>query len=222
MNKRKIILLVALLCMVAILGVGGTLAYFTAEDSATNEFTVGNVKIDLIEPKWDEIGKHEAKDAYPGEALAKNPQVVNTGKNPCFVRIKVEGLEQFVKKYGKDAKIGLRYIDAEGVYHEGINKTDWEYNEADGYYYYKKVLATVATAGDAWNVGLVAKTPELFSQIVIPTQLKNDEKTEPVELKAYAVQAQGARPSWSAVQAMTVADIAAWFETCKPIDDNWN
>ena len=216
MNKRKIILLAALLVMVAILGVGGTLAYFTAEDSATNEFTVGNVKIDLIEPKWDEIGKHEAKDAYPGEALAKNPQVVNTGKNPCFVRIKVEGLEQFVKKYGEDAMIGLRYIDAEGVYHEGINKTDWEYNEADGYYYYKKVLATVATAGDAWNKGLVAKTPELFSQIVIPTQLKNDEVTKPVEIKAYAVQAQGARPSWSAVQSMTVAEIAEWFKTCAP------
>ena len=214
MNKRKIILLVALLCMVAILGVGGTLAYFTAEDSATNEFTVGNVKIDLIEPKWDEIGKHEAKDAYPGEALAKNPQVVNTGNNPCFVRIKVEGLEQFVKKYGEDAKIGLRYIDAEGVYHEGINTADWELYE--GYYYYKKVLATVATAGDAWNVGLVAKTPELFSQIVIPTQLKNGEATDPINVKAYAVQAQGARPSWSAVQGMTVAEIAEWFKTCAP------
>lgn len=220
MNKRKIILLAALLVMVAILGVGGTLAYFTAEDSATNEFTVGNVKIDLIEPKWDEIGKHEAEDAYPGEALAKNPQVVNTGNNPCFVRIKVEGLEQFVETYGEDAKIGLRYIDAEGVYHEGINTADWELYK--GYYYYKKVLATVATAGDVWNKGLVAKTPELFSQIVIPTQLKNDEVTKPVEIKAYAVQAQGARPSWSAVQAMTVADIAAWFETCKPVDDNWN
>ena len=217
MNKRKILLLAALLVMVAILGVGGTLAYFTAEDSATNEFTVGNVKIDLIEPKWDEIGKHEAKDAYPGEALAKNPQVVNTGNNPCFVRIEVTGLDQFVQTYGEDAMIGLRYIDADGVYHEGINETDWEYHE--GYYYYKKVLATVATAGDAWNVGLVAKTPELFSQIVIPTQLQNGEATKPVEIKAYAVQAQGARPSWSDVKVMSVADIAAWFDTCAP--DTW-
>lgn len=214
MNKRKIILLAALLVMVAILGVGGTLAYFTAEDSATNEFTVGNVKIDLIEPKWDEIGKHEAKDAYPGEALAKNPQVVNTGKNPCFVRIKVEGLEQFVETYGEDAKIGLRYIDADGKYHEGINTADWELYK--GYYYYKKVLATVATAGDAWNKGLVAKTPELFSQIVIPTQLENGEATTPINVKAYAVQAQGARPSWSAVQGMTVAEIAEWFKICAP------
>lgn len=217
MNKRKILLLAALLVMVAILGVGGTLAYFTAEDSATNEFTVGNVKIDLIEPKWDEIGKHEAKDAYPGEALAKNPQVVNTGNNPCFVRIEVTGLDQFVQTYGEDAMIGLRYIDADGVYHEGINETDWEYHE--GYYCYKKVLATVATAGDAWNVGLVAKTPELFSQIVIPTQLQNGEATNPVEIKAYAVQAQGARPSWSDVKVMSVADIAAWFDTCAP--DTW-
>lgn len=214
MNKRKILLLVALLCMVAILGVGGTLAYFTAEDEATNTFTVGNVKIDLIEPKWDELGKAEGVDAYPGEALAKNPQVVNTGNNPCFVRIKVDNLDQFVKTYGEDAMIGLRYIDAKGAYHDGINTTDWEY--LNGYYYYKHVVATVATAGDAWNVGLEAKTTELFSQIVIPTQLQNGEPTAPINVKAYAVQAQGARPSWSAVKAMTVEEIAAWFDTCAP------
>ena len=218
MNKRKIILLVALLSMVAILGVGGTLAYFTAGDEATNTFTVGSIAIDLIEPDWDDVGKAEAVDSYPGEPLAKDPQVVNTGKNPCFVRIKVEGLDQFTEKYGDDAMIKLRYIDADSVYHEGINTTDWEYNEEDGYYYYKKVLATVDTAGDAWNVGLVAKTPELFSQIVIPTQLENSEETKPIVVKAYAVQAQGARAAYSDVKNMTVAEIAAWFETCAPED----
>jgi hypothetical protein len=35
-----------------------------------------------------------------------------------------------------------------------------------------------------------------------------------IEVTAYAVQAQGAKPSFSAVQAMTVAEIAAWFTTC--------
>lgn len=49
MTKRKILLLAMSLCMVAILAVGGTLAYFTDTDSATNVFTVGNVDITLNE-----------------------------------------------------------------------------------------------------------------------------------------------------------------------------
>lgn len=56
MNKRKIILLAVSLCMVAILAVGGTLAYFTDTDQEINVFTVGNVQIDLIEKERDGNG----------------------------------------------------------------------------------------------------------------------------------------------------------------------
>lgn len=56
MNKRKIILLATALCLVAILAVGGTLAYFTDTDQAVNVFTVGNVQIDLIEKERDGNG----------------------------------------------------------------------------------------------------------------------------------------------------------------------
>ena len=48
--KKKTILVAAIAVMlVAALVVGGTLAYFTDTDAAKNTFTVGNVKIDLIE-----------------------------------------------------------------------------------------------------------------------------------------------------------------------------
>lgn len=48
--KKKTILVAAIAVMlVAALVVGGTLAYFTDKDNATNTFTVGNVKIDLLE-----------------------------------------------------------------------------------------------------------------------------------------------------------------------------
>lgn len=74
----------------------------------------------------------------------------------------------------------------------------------DGYFYYNKVL----------EVG--AKTDALFDQIVIPTDLTNGDATTKfnVVVTAEAVQAQGARASWAAVQTMTVEDIAAWFGTC--------
>lgn len=48
--KKKTILVAAIAVMlVAALVVGGTLAYFTDTDNATNTFTVGNVSIELLE-----------------------------------------------------------------------------------------------------------------------------------------------------------------------------
>lgn len=194
--KKKVLslCLVAMLAITAV--VGGTMAYFTDTDDATNEFTVGNVDIDLTEPNWDEVGSKEAVDAYPGEPLAKDPTVTNIGKNPCFVRVSVSDLDQFVAKYGEDAMITYRTD-----YVTGALGTDWALH-TDGYYYYTKVLA----------VG--EKTDALFDQIVIPFDVENNEVTKAINVQAYAVQAQGARPSFSAVQAMTVEEIAAWFTTC--------
>ena len=84
--------------MAATAVIGGTLAYFTDEDVENNEFTVGNVDIDLTEPGWEETGKIDAETVYPGEPLAKDPTVTNIGANPCFVRISVSGLDQFGDK----------------------------------------------------------------------------------------------------------------------------
>lgn len=194
--KKKIFAVTLCVAMVAIMLVSGTLAYFTDNDEKTNTFTVGNVSIVLTEPKWDAEGAAEALDAYPGEPLAKDPTVTNDGKNPCFVRIAITGLDQFVETYGEDAMIKYRtdyVVDALSA--------DWTLH-TDGYYYYNKVLAAGAT------------TDALFDQIVMPTQLTNNAETTGIVVTAYAVQAQGARPSFSAVEAMTVAEIAEWMDTC--------
>ena len=194
--KKKILAL----CVVAIIAVtaiaGASLAYLTDNEAKTNEFTVGNVDIDLTEPNWDETGAAEAADVYPGEPLAKDPTVKNIGANPCFVRVSVSDLDQFVVEYGKDAMITYRtdYVD-------GKLGENWVLHN-DGYFYYNKVLAVGET------------TDALFDQIVIPFALTNSEETTPIVVNAYAVQAQGAKPSFSAVQAMTVEEIAAWFATC--------
>lgn len=55
MNKRKITLLALALCMVAILAVGGTLAFFTDTAKVTNTFTIGNVQIELIESQYHRV-----------------------------------------------------------------------------------------------------------------------------------------------------------------------
>ena len=200
--KKKIFALMLCVALLAVAVVGGTLAYFTDTDDAKNVFTVGNVDIDLTEPQWDAVVEAEAnKHVYPGEPLAKDPTVTNKGNNPCFVRISVTGLDQFTATYGADAMIITRSIGVDGTYVDGIHDDDWTLH-TDGYYYYKEVLDSGAT------------TPTLFDQIVIPVQIKNDEQAIAIEVFAQAVQAQGAKPSFDDVQAMTVEEIAGWFTTC--------
>lgn len=192
--KKKIIALCLVIALAATAVIGGTLAYFTDDAEATNTFTVGNVDITLTEPNWEGTGSQDAPEVYPGEPLAKDPTVTNSGANPCFVRIKVEGLDCLTPAgmitYRTDyvtGKLGDHWVDG-----------------GDGYFYYDQVLAVDAT------------TDALFDQIVIPTDLENgDAETEfNVVVTAEAVQAQGAKASWAAVQNMTVAEIAAWFDTC--------
>lgn len=200
MSKKKIVSLCLVLALMVTLCIGGSLAYFTDTKAKDNVFTVGNVSIELTEPNWEGTGSKDAPEVYPGEPLAKDPTVKNDGANPCFVRIKVEGLDclgnagmiTYRTDYVTD-KLGDNWVKG-----------------TDGYFYYNKVLEVNAT------------TDALFDQIVMPTGLTNDyafndasERIEySVKVKAEAVQAQGAKASWSAVQNMTVAEIAAWFKTC--------
>ena len=196
--KKKIVAIALVACLALTVIAGATLAYFTDKTEVKeNVFTVGNVDITLTEPKWDANGTQDAPEVYPGEKLAKDPTVENVGANPCFVRIKVTGLDCL-------APAGL--ITLKTDYVEGISA---EWVEYEGYYYYYKDGCGVLAAG--------VKTDALFDQIVIPTDLTNgNAQTEfHVDVYAEAVQAQGAKdPNWAAVQGMTVAEIAAWFATC--------
>lgn len=83
MTKRKILLLAMALSMVAILAVGGTLAYFTAEDEATNVFTMGYVDIELNEDY------EQNSDLVPGLDINKDVWVKNTGDNDAYVRVHI-------------------------------------------------------------------------------------------------------------------------------------
>ena len=125
MTKRKLMLVALSLCMVAILAIGGTLAYFTDTDAATNVFTVGDVDITLDEApvikedgtdKWipdpdktkeeDRVTQNTYTDVYPGAVLPKDPIVHNVGTNDAYVRVQVAVNANVLKYYGDT------YVDA--------------------------------------------------------------------------------------------------------------
>ena len=104
--KKKITAIALVVCLVAVAVVGGSLAYFTDKDSETNTFTVGGVKIDLIEQERGKNGLQDftqnkvlmpivgsaqgEKDSY-GQPVAKNyvdkmVTIKNTGKSAAYIR----------------------------------------------------------------------------------------------------------------------------------------
>ena len=106
--KKKLLALVLVVALAATAVIGGTLAYFTDTDEATNTFTVGGVKIDLIEQQVNKEGTaleafaqnqvlmpivgsaQGEKDAF-GQPTAENyidkmVTIKNTGKSAAYVR----------------------------------------------------------------------------------------------------------------------------------------
>lgn len=80
MSKRKILILATALCMVAILAVGGTLAYFTDADADKNVMTIGKVTIEQIEDF------QQGEILVPGEYITKEVNVRNTGNVAAYIR----------------------------------------------------------------------------------------------------------------------------------------
>lgn len=91
--KKKLTAIALVVALLAVAVIGGTLAYFTDTDSAKNTFTVGNVKIDLIEQEKTEQGLvafEQDKLLVPGKsndgnAVSKIVTVKNTGRNDAWV-----------------------------------------------------------------------------------------------------------------------------------------
>ena len=84
--NRKMILIASLLLSV-VMATTGTLAYLTDTATKTNTFTLGNVKIDLEEPSWNDDEEHVL---YPGAEIAKDPYIKNIGRFPAYVWMTVE------------------------------------------------------------------------------------------------------------------------------------
>ena len=85
MNKKKTIIAAFILLLIAF--IGGTIAYLTDTDSATNVFTLGNIDITLTEPSWVATN---AQNIMPGAEIDKDPQINNVGTAGAYVFIKVE------------------------------------------------------------------------------------------------------------------------------------
>ena len=178
-NKKFVGLLVAV-GLIAAVGIGSTLAYFTSKDNVTNVFTLGNVDITLAETSDEEDAEQIEQgfkfvDVLPGQTISKKPNVkVSKDSQPCYIRIKLklsstpaEGRAAGITKDNMDTLVsGLKLGD------------EWKLNTQDGYYYYGSVLEGEEVSSN------------LFNQVIIPGNWGNVTAgcTMNMDIQAEAVQ----------------------------------
>ena len=91
-KNKKIFAIIAIIAVIAAAAaVYGIIAYFTAKDSKTNTFVVGNVSIRLDEGEsWAQIQANGGNlNLEPNQEITKEPKIINTGRNAAYVYLKV-------------------------------------------------------------------------------------------------------------------------------------
>lgn len=81
---------------------GITYAYLYVDPGqAVNVITVGDIHIELEEEKWD---PDNGAELHPKETAAKDPTVINTGKNPAYVFLETAVPVREFAVVGEDGK----------------------------------------------------------------------------------------------------------------------
>lgn len=198
MNKKKLLTAAVSTALVAVVGIGATLAYFTDTDEVSNVVTMGHVDIALSEEETGNIpGEGLTFDnVMPGDVLDKTPQILlYADSQDAYVRMKMDieitgGI--ITEADIEELRQGLT---------EDITGTDtgW-YLGADGYYYYNEALSA-------------DEKVTFFDKVRIPTDWKNNtaDGSFTIKLTAEAIQAANVTPE-TVEPAEGITMITGWPE----------
>lgn len=179
MTKKKVFVTALAICLVAIISMG-TLAWFNASDSITNEFKIadsdGDGTPDFSVDVWendpaDPTVKDQDGVTYtniaPGDVIAKNPTVENTGDYDQWIRVYVTFddwavIEAACQNQGISSDVrGWLDVDA-AAWTADNNATVVENNTVTYVYYYNYKLAKDQTA-------------VLFNNVTIPGEFEQED-----------------------------------------------
>ena len=169
--KRKLFV-IAVIALCLSLMAAGTLAYFTAEDTAHNVITSGGIDVELKE--WADEDKtvpfpaNGVSGVMPGAEVTKIVEVENTGSGEAWVRVKVTKDISLAEGVEAQVDLGLLKLDCDKGY----------WTEKDGYYYYHEALKPGET------------TKALFAAVTFDSAMGNEYQnaTATVDVLAQAVQ----------------------------------
>lgn len=194
MKKKKLLTMLTALVLVAVVGVGATLAYLSSKtDVLTNVFTVGEVSITLDEIEYKDgypncdsstgipirtVSGNDL-DAYgiitPGRIIDKDPTIhVSSDSERCYLFIKIKGLDDL---YGHGFITDM----------ENMISDEWEMVEKD---MGTSVYDGIYKYGES---GILEKTGPhditLFSKITYPIEAVEQSINGKLKIQACAYQA---------------------------------
>lgn len=207
-NKAKLFTAIAL---IAILSLGGTLAYMTDFEAAENKFTVGSVDFNLYESDWDgeqpdgsyatpsdatpanALGIKQAENIYAGMEIPKNPAIKNNSKNDAYLRMVVKipvaeiitsDDDGFLNNGGEPMETQLFTYDVNPA--SGMQLLPGQPVEKDGYYIYEYMY----TGGGSTEIPVPAghDIPPLFDTVtfanIVGGQIDGEAEIINVDFKA--------------------------------------
>lgn len=195
MNKKKVLVTALAVSLIAILSLG-TLAWFNAKDEITNTFKVadsdGDGTPDFSVDVWEDTTANKDQDGIiyediaPGDVLAKNPTVENTGDYDQWIRVYVT-FDEWSTIEAACTRLNISndlrtWLDVDtAVWIADNNATVITDNSVTYVYYYNYKLAKDGTAVLFNNVSI----PEEFEQ----EDMKYVGDNFTITVKAEAIQA---------------------------------
>ncbi len=196
MKKKNLITAAVSLALVAVVGVGATLAYFTDKtESKRNTFASGKVSINLIDETWDVDGQVkgeyydkdgitgiEYENLMPGDVVSKVVGVENNADSQdayVAIRVTVGAYAPYAETITNE-EIAAQISD---IIASQVDSELWasrDMGNGDVIYYFKSVVPA-----DTQNL-------VLFDKIPLPGSEWNNEYAElsfDVEVQAAAIQA---------------------------------
>ena len=173
--KKKILYIAAIVICLSII-TSGTLAYFTAEDTARNVITAGGVEISLVEQQMVNGALQPYPNApievMPATSVSKIVSVCNR-EEQSFIRAKLQ--VTMVDEAGNEQKIAPETLAK--IIHFDMNTDHW--TQKDGWWYY----------GDAVNTDKVTE-PLMTGLSFDGPNMTNEYQncTVPIDVIAQAVQ----------------------------------
>lgn len=218
MKKKKVMAMIAAMSLTAVIGVGGTLAYLSAQtDVVNNTFTIGDgyitddddhqgIFIDEEDVDKSTEGKdRDTENKYtgmvPSKSYTKDPLVHMVGGSiESYVFVNVSGLGDL-----KAQHINVYYKDANGVLQQGVDTTDYKPiqvdDNGDGLYLY--IGGNYNMAGKEYVVDVSKETKgtpcdldNVFDVVMMDDTVDSDEFAE-INLDEKAIKVQAAAVQYS-------------------------
>lgn len=221
MQKKKLLTAIMSLSLVAVVGIGGTLAYLSDKtELVTNTFEVGSgyvgqgIVLDESEVQFNKTERtetvntqnrkqgNEYPDLLPGDERTKDPTVwMSVGSVESYVFINIEGADILAEDGVtiNDFNDGGEWVKVDN--RRGI----------DGIYRYKEIVDVRTVEGK--NKGDLVAVNQLFSKVTFSGDTTNEEFAEiqkngltDLVIQAAAVQAANIDETTALTEAMNVAE----------------